>query len=83
MPAGDQAGPGGAQAGIDDLTADWVAKEGLSWTEELVEPALRLAVDALPGAMRHIAGYHFGWWDDHGRPAGPRRRRPSARRSCC
>ncbi len=63
MPARDQ-------AGIDDLIEDWVAKEDLWWTEELVEPAVRLAVDALPGAMRHIAGYHLAWWDDHGRPAG-------------
>ena len=68
MPARDQARIGD-QAGIDDLIEDWVAKEDLWWTEELVEPALRLAVDALPGAMRHIAGYHLAWWDDHGRPA--------------
>ena len=70
MPAGDQARIGD-RAGIADLTEDWVAKEDLSWAEELVEPALRLAVDALPGSMRHIAGYHLAWWDDHGRPAGP------------
>jgi geranylgeranyl diphosphate synthase type I len=34
---------------------------------DLVTPALRGAVDTLPASMRHIAGYHFGWWDEHGR----------------
>ena len=24
---------------------------------------------ALPGSLRHIAGYHFGWWDADGTPA--------------
>ena len=35
----------------------------------LVEPARRAAVDGFPGAIRHIAGYHIGWWDAEGRPA--------------
>jgi geranylgeranyl diphosphate synthase type I len=30
-------------------------------------PALREAVDELPGRLRHLAGYHMGWWDAHGR----------------
>jgi geranylgeranyl diphosphate synthase type I len=30
-------------------------------------PALREAVDELPGRLRHLAGYHMGWWDEHGR----------------
>ena len=34
----------------------------------IVEPALRAAVDTLPASMRRIAGYHFGWWDEHGQP---------------
>ncbi|MGH8922598.1 MAG: family 2 encapsulin nanocompartment cargo protein polyprenyl transferase, partial [Actinomycetes bacterium] len=33
-----------------------------------VEPALRAAVDTLPCSMRRIAGYHFGWWNEHGHP---------------
>lgn len=36
----------------------------------MVESALRPAADRLPPSMRRIAGYHFGWWDEHGRPAG-------------
>ncbi len=40
----------------------------LAWTAELVTPALRKAVDTLPESMRGIAGYHFGWSDERGRP---------------
>ncbi|MFC3964905.1 polyprenyl synthetase family protein [Nocardia jiangsuensis] len=29
---------------------------------------LHAAVDAMPPTIRHIAGYHFGWWDRDGRP---------------
>lgn len=32
-------------------------------------PALRSAVDLLPEAMRGVAGYHFGWYDEKGLPA--------------
>ena len=38
----------------------------LAWSRELVEPALRTAVDTLPTSMRRISGYHFGWWDERG-----------------
>lgn len=44
------------------------AREVLAWSRGLVEPALRSAVDTLPSSMLHIAGYHFGWWDEHGQP---------------
>jgi geranylgeranyl diphosphate synthase type I len=44
------------------------AREVLAWSRNMVDPALRLAVDELPGSVRRIAGYHFGWWDEHGRP---------------
>jgi geranylgeranyl diphosphate synthase, type I len=33
-----------------------------------VEPAYRQAIDALPGQLRQIAGYHAGWWDAEGQP---------------
>lgn len=36
---------------------------------ELIEPALRAAVDRLDRPMREIAAYHFGWTDERGRPA--------------
>lgn len=35
----------------------------------MVDPALRAAVDTMPASMRCIAGYQFGWWDEHSRPA--------------
>jgi geranylgeranyl diphosphate synthase type I len=41
----------------------------LAWSRELVRPALREAVHRLPPAIRHIAGYHLGWWDEHGHSA--------------
>jgi geranylgeranyl diphosphate synthase type I len=44
------------------------AREVLSWSRRLVDPALREAVDALPASMRRIAGYHLGWWDADGCP---------------
>jgi geranylgeranyl diphosphate synthase, type I len=44
-------------------------QEVLGWSRDLVGPALREAVDTLPASMRRIAGYHFGWWDEHGHPA--------------
>ncbi len=43
--------------------------EVLAWSRGLVDPALRAAVDRLPEAIRRIAGYHFGWFDESGRPA--------------
>ena len=42
----------------------------LSEARLLVEPAHRAAIDRLPGRMRHLAGYHVGWWDAEGRPGG-------------
>ena len=48
-------------------TAPRTAPAVLAWSRDLVLPALHDAVDRLPPAMRHIAGYHLGWWDEHGR----------------
>ncbi|BCB84057.1 dimethylallyltransferase [Phytohabitans suffuscus] len=42
----------------------------LAWSRACVDPALRAAVDTLPGALRQIAGYHLGWWDRDGRAVG-------------
>ncbi|PRX45909.1 geranylgeranyl diphosphate synthase type I [Prauserella shujinwangii] len=35
-------------------------------TRELVQPALRAAVDELEPSMRRIVSYHLGWLDEHG-----------------
>ena len=43
--------------------------EVLSWSRGLVDPALRAGVETLPNPMRRIASYHFGWLDEHGKPA--------------
>ena len=44
------------------------AADVLTWSKGLFDPALKAAADRLPESMRKIAGYHFGWWDEHGCP---------------
>ncbi len=44
--------------------------EVLAQARAMVEPALHVVVDRLPDSMRRIAGYHFGWLDEHGRSTG-------------
>jgi geranylgeranyl diphosphate synthase type I len=44
------------------------AKEILAWSRTITDPELRAGVAQLPGSMRRIAGYHFGWWDAEGKP---------------
>ncbi len=44
------------------------AREILAWSRAVVDPGLRRAVAELPASIRHIAGYHFGWWDARGKP---------------
>src|SRR4051812_37953957 len=34
---------------------------------EMFEPAYRAVIEALPAEIRHVAGYHIGWWDTDGR----------------
>ncbi len=53
---------------IDVKTAGRPAHEVLAASRITVEPALRAAVDTLPSSMQRIAGYHFGWWNEHGQP---------------
>jgi geranylgeranyl diphosphate synthase type I len=63
-----------------DTTAGRSAREALAWSRDLVDPALRAAVDTLPPSMRRICGYHLGWWDEHDRPvqaAGGKAVRPA------
>jgi geranylgeranyl diphosphate synthase, type I len=51
---------------IDVKTEGRSARDVLAWSRTIVEPALRAAVNTLPSSMRRIAGYHFGWWNEHG-----------------
>lgn len=41
----------------------------LERTRSSVDPELRAAIDSLPGSMRRIALYHFGWEHADGTPA--------------
>jgi len=45
------------------------ASEVLAWCRSLLDPALHETAAYLPDAMRRIAAYHFGWRDEHDRPA--------------
>ncbi|MCJ0871452.1 family 2 encapsulin nanocompartment cargo protein polyprenyl transferase [Streptomyces sp. AP-93] len=41
----------------------------LERTRETVNPELRRTVESLPGSMRRVAMYHFGWEQEDGTPA--------------
>ena len=52
----------------------------LERTRTVVHPELRAAVESLPGSVRRVAMYHFGWEHADGTPAaGPRARRSDPR----
>jgi geranylgeranyl diphosphate synthase type I len=44
-----------------------MALQALDRARTLTEPSLREAVDTLPGSIRHLVGYQFGWWTSAGR----------------
>src|ERR1700733_3410486 len=46
------------------------AAQILAETRAVVNPAYRAAVDGLPPEIRHVAGYHIGWWEADGRMTG-------------
>ncbi|GLX51702.1 polyprenyl synthetase [Streptomyces hygroscopicus subsp. hygroscopicus] len=63
---GDRSGTGDAGPGpLDGQEAPAL----LERTRGLVDPAMRAAVESLPGSMRRIARYHFGWEHADGTPA--------------
>ncbi|MEV8452974.1 family 2 encapsulin nanocompartment cargo protein polyprenyl transferase [Streptomyces sp. NPDC052095] len=48
------------------------AESLLERTRALVDPRLRAAVESLPGSLRRVAMYHFGWQEADGSPSsGP------------
>ena len=51
-----------------EITEDRPVGTVLAWSRELVGPALRQTVERLPESVRAVAGYHFGWYDEQGRP---------------
>jgi geranylgeranyl diphosphate synthase, type I len=53
---------------IDVTVEGRSAREVLAWSRGIVEPGLRAAVGTLPSSMRRVAGYHFGWWNEHDHP---------------
>lgn len=55
-----------------DRHPDTAGADSLDACRARVEPALRAAVGSLPPGVRHIAGYHMGWWEQDGRPVAGR-----------
>jgi geranylgeranyl diphosphate synthase type I len=53
---------------MDTRTKGRSAPEVLDWCRSFVDPAMRAAVERLPASIHPIAGYHFGWLDEQGRP---------------
>lgn len=45
------------------------AEQLLAETRDLIDGACRTVLEGLPAEVRHIAGYHAGWWDVDGRPS--------------
>ncbi|MEU4501076.1 family 2 encapsulin nanocompartment cargo protein polyprenyl transferase [Streptomyces sp. NPDC024089] len=75
-PPGDDAPVAPAAPGADDpppLAAQGQEAEVLlEATRALVDPQLRAAVESLPGSIRRVAMYHFGWQEADGTPSsGP------------
>ena len=48
-----------------DVTAGTAAWLVLGETHSVVDQGLRAAVERLAEPTRTVAGYHFGWWDEH------------------
>ncbi|KPI02722.1 Dimethylallyltranstransferase [Actinobacteria bacterium OK074] len=61
----DPVGRHGPQAPLDGHEAAAI----LERTRAVVDPELRRAIDSLPGSMRRVALYHFGWEHADGTPA--------------
>jgi len=45
------------------------AGEVLATARAACEPVPRAAVESVPGHLRRLAGYQFGWWDVDGIPS--------------
>ncbi|WP_175410633.1 family 2 encapsulin nanocompartment cargo protein polyprenyl transferase [Streptomyces sp. TRM64462] len=68
----DAAGARGGDAAGPDAAALLDPAVLLDRTRTAVDPALRAAVGSLPGPLRRVAAYHFGWEHGDGTPAaGP------------
>ncbi|MDV9200335.1 polyprenyl synthetase family protein, partial [Streptomyces sp. Wh19] len=75
-PPGDDAPAAPAAPGADGppppAAQGQEAEVLLEATRALVDPQLRAAVESLPGSIRRVAMYHFGWQEADGTPSsGP------------
>ncbi|MEV0257489.1 family 2 encapsulin nanocompartment cargo protein polyprenyl transferase [Streptomyces sp. NPDC050732] len=67
--AGVATGTGGVPGGGAESGDGCEAVEILASTRAHVDPELRRAIDTLPGSLRRVALYHFGWERADGTPA--------------
>lgn len=56
-------------ASSDVLGTSRSAHDVLTWSRDIVDPALRAAIDDLPLSIRRVPQYHFGWSDERGQPS--------------
>ena len=71
-PGEARAGGRGIPSQADGGTGAFDGHEAAAILEETrgtVDPALQAALDSLPGSMRRISRYHFGWEHADGTPA--------------
>ncbi|MFI6095745.1 polyprenyl synthetase family protein [Lentzea sp. NPDC051213] len=54
---------------VEETTAARPVAEVLEWSRASIEAAMRSAVYELPAPVRHVAGYHLGWWKVDGTEA--------------
>jgi geranylgeranyl diphosphate synthase, type I len=52
--------------GLDGAPTRLSSLELLEEARDAVIPLLRTAMDSVPETLRHIGGYHLGWWDAFG-----------------
>ncbi|MGY0491853.1 family 2 encapsulin nanocompartment cargo protein polyprenyl transferase [Streptomyces sp. WG-D5] len=69
QPAESAAATGGRTGGAGEGHEAQEASEILAQARAAVDPELRRVVEALPGSIRRVARYHFGWEHADGTPA--------------
>ncbi|OBK29370.1 dimethylallyltranstransferase [Mycobacterium asiaticum] len=72
-------------SGTTELAVTSNVESILSDARSLIQPTQRAALDTLPTEIRHVAGFHLGWWDTTGRAAaggGGKSIRPALTLAC-
>jgi len=54
---------------VEETAAARPVGEVLEWSRSAIDASMRSAVHELPPPIRHVAGYHLGWWKADGTEA--------------